>query len=172
MIKPYLLLTLSLLAFASENVFSQSNLVINMSGGNQNTYDINSVQNLTFPSGIFRVNKTNATHDDLALNTIDNVLITKVVTNLLKETTNVTDFTTYPNPFIETLHVACQLSQSEAVSIAIFKTDGTLLLTEQLTGIAGTNSFEVPQAANLMAGTYLIRIASSNKVETLKLIKI
>ena len=166
------MLTLGLSLFATGNVFSQSNLVINMIDGTPYSYDINTVQNLTFPSGILRVNKINASQVDLLMSDIDNVVVSKVVTNLLKETTNVTDFTTYPNPFVENLHVACNLTSPEVVSIAIFKTDGTLVFTTSLEGVEGVNAFEIPQAAALVAGTYLIRIASSNKVETLKLIKI
>ncbi len=164
------LLILGILITCMPYLYSQSNLVISLNGGGQNVYDVNTIQKITFPEGGLSLNNTNGTKIDYSFEEIGRFALVDKVTSIVEEP--ISSYETYPNPFADYLHVSFELSVASMVNIEVFKTDGMIVHKEIIPAIAGVNTYELPNAASYKSGTYLVRIKSVNKVETLKLIKL
>ncbi|MGZ8524519.1 MAG: T9SS type A sorting domain-containing protein [Chitinophagaceae bacterium] len=76
-----------------------------------------------------------------------------------------------PNPFTRHLTVNIESLLPDNATIIITDLNGRLLLQKKHKLYPGNNAIELKTTANLRSGTYLLKVITSNKEKTLKIIK-
>ena len=88
----------------------------------------------------------------------------------LTEEVVVDEITPYPNPFTEVLNLRIVSKEEKDVEIILYDLNGAALYQIGTHFRAGLNDVSIP-TRDLVAGTFLLKVASEGKIETMQLIR-
>lgn len=144
-------------------VMGPNSLVLILKNGTQQSKDLNMIRKLTFSSTDLILNYTNGMLDSFAGSTIQRMVFS--TTNSFSDVATVDEtqqVSLYPNPASSFIQLK-NASTASGVAVTIFRADGAVALSTQLT--SATDQISV---SNLSKGLYLLKV--NNQI--LKFIKL
>jgi len=93
-------------------------------------------------------------------------------TNLPSELTNaITEYTAYPNPFVDEFTVKFVAGSNINTTISVLDANGKEVLRNKVVSTIGDNVIPIGGTSNLAAGLYIIRLQSESSNHAIKMIK-
>jgi hypothetical protein len=144
---------------------SAQTMYISQKRGTSVSYDVNTVNKMTFSNGNMNVIKVDNASDMYALSTIQQVRFAEIPSALRNITVSNKELSVFPNPVIDILNIKNPLSES--ATIVIFSLEGKQLMSKQLSTFENSNI----DVSSLSKGFYLCKLYGGTKVQTTKIVK-
>jgi hypothetical protein len=94
------------------------------------------------------------------------------LTGLPAATSTATGLTAYPNPFTNEINLSLYLASPQNIRVTVYNVTGAVVMQPfAQQGASGINVVNIPMAADLPAGMYLLRIECGEEVRTQNVIK-
>jgi PKD repeat protein len=82
------------------------------------------------------------------------------ITGIKDETTLANDWSVYPNPVVDNLHVSIDMKKATRAAVSVYNVSGQLMVNSVTELQSGSNSLTIP-TAGLSAGAYTLRLYST-----------
>lgn len=149
------------------SVDAQLMLNINQKSTNKTSYDISTVQKITFNESNLVVVKKDATILSFQLQNVSYLDFNEVTTGL-KLSTIENEYEIYPNPAIQSFRLTILNDfEPKSIDVQVVGIDGKLYINKKLFDIN-----ESVFVGNLSNGVYFCRINTGNIIRTIKFIKL
>ena len=146
------------------NVYAQS-MAVNQLDGNQSTYNLTTVLNMTFTSGNFNVKAQDITNSFTLLN-FKNLKFTPGLYTSNRGETNEDLFRVFPNPVKNNLTVNLNGAIAQDALLRIYSIEGKLMTFQTI-----SNPSTILNLSKLAAGFYYCNYFNGSKTKTIKIVK-
>lgn len=163
-----------LLAFMLMGTLSfAQNIQFNYTDGRNASYNLVDVRKINFDADVMLLHLWDGSVYSWNVSTIGNYEYDETPLNVNEwiNTANAWEVSVFPNPTSTNLNVRFNLPKEDEISIALYDTQGKLILEKKMGKIASGEYQEILDLKNLTQGTYVCRITGKQNAITKQVIK-
>lgn len=146
----FILLLIGLISFG--NLHAQSSLIVKLTNGAEQNYQLTSLKKITFDSGEMLLTKNDATDNTVSLSSVDKMMFKTQSSDIGNVTgDNKQTLSLYPNPVYDALYVSGDIS--ERTTVFVYALSGIRVIQTQM-----TSSGEPIDVSGLTPGFYVLKV--------------
>jgi len=149
---------------------AQNTMLVKSNLGNETQFLISSIRSINFPSGNLQINEISGTNSVYNVSDVSKIYFGTVSTNLSTVENSKPNYSLYPCPVVDQLHVQYYSTSNNQVVISILDMSGRIVLQKKQMSITGLNN-TIVNVSSLLDGFYICYTNTGDNIEKSKFSK-